>query len=94
MPNCRYCKYAKYKLKCLICEQADEINAEKYKLKQHREVIKRDDTPFPWLLGKKKTAWILSEYCNMPTTTIGKILSTHPKTITRWIVKIKKKYPS
>jgi hypothetical protein len=57
--KCNECKYREAKLKCLACEQADELNKQKHTQREYPETIVRDDTPFPELNPRERAVWIL-----------------------------------
>ena len=59
MPNCKGCKYEKAKLKCLICEQAEELDREKYIPRQFPKITCPDDTPYPELNNHERAVWVL-----------------------------------
>ena len=58
--KCNECKYHEAKLKCLACEQADELEKEKYQPHYYPEVITPvKDIPFPELNPRERAVWIL-----------------------------------
>jgi len=60
VPNCKGCKYSEIRLKCLACEQADEIDKEKNSPHYYSEIISpTKDIPFPQLDPRERAIWIL-----------------------------------
>jgi DNA-binding NarL/FixJ family response regulator len=58
--KCKECKNWEAKLKCLICEQSDELEKEKNQPRYYSEVITpTKDTPFPELDQRERAVWIL-----------------------------------
>ncbi len=90
MSDCKECENAKAKLKCLICEQTEELKKEKHKVIQFPETISQDDTPYPWLEPQERAIWILY-MAKFTEEEIAASLFVTQSTISRYITIIKQK---
>ena len=91
VPNCKGCKYEEAKLKCLICEQAEEIDREKNEPRYYSEVITPTKSiPFSQLDKHEKTVWVL-HLANFTEKEIAIQLFVSQQAISYCIAKIKGK---
>ena len=86
--NCKGCRYGEIKLKCLICEQADELNKEKYTPRQFSEIIQNENTPFPQLDPQERMIWVLY-LANFTEQQIAQVSCISQSSVSRCITSIK-----
>ena len=89
--KCNECKYHEAKLKCLVCEQADELNKQKHNPRYYSEVITPvKEIPFAVLEPQERVIWILY-LANFTEAEIAHTIFVNQSTISRCLIRIKQK---